>query len=218
VLDNTCDLKKVWITVAKYRVEVEGDFHYGTALYAFYKTDSVEALEKYGFAQFIRGCIFESQKGPDGSVRKIRSIDKKQFDATVSFHFPKWVIDSENKDPLYWSYPGKVRLHYYLWSDNGELAIYGRKKPSDPVLFVQDHPSSAFILEGSAHNVSNEFRTCIYKTADVPLETTESDMHFAKPIKCFTWNSIFVYNHDSGIFEEKNELDSFCTMPLEKKN
>ena len=87
-IDNTCDLKKVGIWFARYRVEVEGDYNYGTSMKAFYETDSVESLEKYGFVQFIRGCMFSSHKGVDNSVIKTQDVSKAQFDTNVMFYFP----------------------------------------------------------------------------------------------------------------------------------
>jgi len=208
--DNTCDLKKVGMWFARYRVEVEGDYNYGTSMMAFYETDSVETLEKYGFVQFIRGCMFSSYKGIDNSVIKTQDVSKAQFDTNVMFYFPNWVIDSDIKDPLYASYPGHSRLYYGQWMDNGVRNIYGRKKPTTPELFITDHPGSGFMMSGIAHNASNEFRICLYKIKDVPRETAQDNIDFAKPIKCFTWNSIFVYDHEKGIFENKNKIDPFC--------
>jgi hypothetical protein len=217
VLDNTCDLKAAWIVTRKYKVIVEGIPSFGTVLRAGYMTGSADVLEKYGFVQFIRGCMFSSTVKPDGSVVKSQDVSKWQFGEIVPFSFPEWVIDSDIKDPLYMSRPGYSRTFYAIWLDNGVKTIYGRKKPAAPALFLEDHPGTAYILGTVAHNISNEFRICIYKVKDVPVETTQENIHFAKPIHCFTWNSIVVYDHAKEIFEMKEERDPFCRASTEEK-
>src|SRR5439155_11991670 len=44
-------------------------------------------------------------------------------------------------------------------------------------------------------------KTCIYKASDVPAETRRDDIDFAKPITCFEWQSVYVYDFDKGAFQ-----------------
>lgn len=209
--DNSCSLKEVWINIQKYRVVVEGGLHFGTVMTTGYKTDTVEALEEYGFVQFIRGCKFASQKNADNTITNSYGMSIIHFGERKTFAFPEWVIDSDISDPVYTSRAGSSRAYYGLWLDNGVKTLYGNKKPATPELFIIDHPGrTAFFMGGGAQNTSLELRTCIYKTKDVPGRTTPDNVYFARPIKCFTWNSIFVYNHDVELFESTDKIDPFC--------
>jgi hypothetical protein len=50
-------------------------------------------------------------------------------------------------------------------------------------------------------NVALQFNTCIYKASAVPRDTRRDDVDFAKPITCFEWQSVYVYDFDKGGFQ-----------------
>lgn len=222
---GTCDLKEFWLKVKKARMWVVDGWHYGSDAVIAYETDFVENLENYSIVQFIRGCMFASSQVTDGDIEKIFGFSKPQFsdfdedDQLVNsktFCFPSWVIDSIDKDPVYASFPGLGRFDARRWNmvlgsyDKKTEKYYGDEKPAYPALYMRDVPSGAFLGELNAINASMEFKTCIYKTKDVPLETTEDDINFATPIKCFEWQNIYIYNHEIKEFEMKFEIDEFC--------
>lgn len=212
---DTCDLKKFSITVEDYKITVNGEEFFGTRVFAEFETDKVDNLPNYGFAHFIKGCVFESFVA-DGAVVKLRSVSKYNFDNAKKYHFPEWVIDSIDSDPFYWSMDGRERHYLYYWNTTpgsfnpATRKFYGEEKPDYPRLYVTDRPGQAFFSNGSARNISLEFRLCIYKAGDIPGTTTEDNVNFAMPIRCFDWQSSFVYNHATGVFESKTELDQFC--------
>lgn len=237
--NTSCDLKKFSLLRQDYKLTLsDGTWHLGVRVFAEYETGSMETLEQYGIVQFIRGCKFESSRDDDGTVVKAKNIKKHQFDDVKTLCFPNWVIDSVDKDPLYNSLPGKNRHYYYRWNtvpgskDKNTEIYYGWMRPTAPGLYldtlsdilkehkpdglyISDRPGTAFYYQSpywkpSAINSSLEFKTCIYKAADIPIETTEDNVNFAKPIHCFTWKSSFIYNHDLGIFETKDTIDPFC--------
>ena len=142
----------------------------------------------------------------------------------VTFKFPNWVIDSVDVDPMYWStnQTEGIRHYSYAWNtvedsfDQDTEKYFGIEKPTIPELYTEDLPGQSFVSElGSAVNLSLMFKTCIYKTKLVkPYNKRENiklgKFFVVKPIHCFNWDSIFLYNHESYGFERKHQLDSFC--------
>lgn len=215
--NNSCDLKGVEYFVEDYKVGEEGDYSYGTRFFARFETKSVRKLKKYVFVQFIKGCLFSSRM-TDGWVEIMynRTYHRNDKTKAVIFKFPNWSIDSGDFDPAYSTYPGLSRFYGFRWntvfdsfSANTE-ELYGKKKPKVPRLYIFDRPSQAFYLSGWAHNVSLQFRTCIYKSKDVPAKVSYDNVNFAVPINCYEWNSSFVYNHATNEFESHPEVVSAC--------
>jgi hypothetical protein len=66
---------------------------------------------------------------------------------------------------------------------------------------MADYPAGAFVTGIGVKNAALEFNTCIYKASDVPAETRRDDIDFAKPITCFDWQNVYVYDFDKGRFE-----------------
>src|SRR5690606_9504588 len=93
---------------------------------------------------------------------------------------------------------------------------YGEQKPAASAeLYVIDRPGQAFTLDygnDCAKNISLEFRTCIYREKDVPLEVSSpSQLDFATPIQCHDWNSSFIFDHQTRRYESPEGIDPFCT-------
>ena len=65
---------------------------------------------------------------------------------------------------------------------------------------MADYPAGAFVTETGVKNVALEFNTCIYKASDVPAETRRDNLAFAKPITCFEWQNVYIYDFDTGRF------------------
>jgi hypothetical protein len=66
---------------------------------------------------------------------------------------------------------------------------------------MADYPSGAFVTATGVKNAALEFNTCIYKASDVPTATRRNDINFAKPIACFEWQNVYVYDFDKGRFQ-----------------
>ena len=220
---DTCSLKEVSITVENYKILVADSYSYGTRTFSQYNTESVADLEDYGFVQLIRGCIFDAYFENGKIKNKVFGYSKKNFDQYVTFRFPDWVIDSVDTDPFFNNVPGaEFRHYYYRWNqvpDSFEKKtelFYGKEKPSLPKLYVKDLPGTSFYSDEYspvAKNTSLEFRTCIYKTKEIPTITTADNIHFAEPIHCFDWRSSFIDQLEAGKFESPAEIDPFCMTP-----
>lgn len=216
--DNSCDLVRFSLMLDKYEVwfsDYDTKPSYGTSIVAEYETVSVEDLEKYAIVQFIRGCSFESIKKSDGIVEKFLGVSREHFGVSKYFCFPEWVIDSVDTDPVYYSNPELGRHYFYKWNYLGSHnrkteKFYGEEKPHIPILYITDLPDRAFLSDQGARNVSLEFKTCLYRTKEVPLSTKQDDLNFATPVQCFEWQSFYIYNFDLAVFESKSEIDPFC--------
>ncbi len=206
---GTCDLKRFTLTTSIYEVWFSDDPNhptYGNGVIMEYATDAVDALEKYAIVQFVKGCVFESSKNGDGKIDRNFSYVVPSFGEKIPFCFPNWVIDSHDTDPAYNSDPEYGRFYLLRWNrpgsyDHRTQKYYGTEKPKTPVVYMTDYPDGAFVTGTGVKNAALEFKTCIYKAADVPAETQRDDIHFAKPITCFDWQNVYVYDFAKGIFQ-----------------
>lgn len=206
---DTCDLKRFTLTTLVYEVWFSDDPIYpthGTGVIMEYETESVDALEKYAIVQFIKGCVFHSSKNGDGKIDRNLSYVVPSFGENIPFCFPKWVIDSQDTDPAYNSDPEYGRFYLLRWNKPGSYdhrthKYYGAAKPKAPVVYMTDHPAGAFVTGTGVKNAALEFHTCIYKASDVPTETRREHINFAKPIACFEWRNVYVYDFAKAKFQ-----------------
>lgn len=222
--NNSCGLLQFTVISESYKVYTEGQPNLGIRAYIEYETDKVESLPEYAIVQFLRGCQFKSVKNKDGTVKKYNTSSIKSFDEYHTFHFPTWTIDSVDKDPIYLSSDGQSaadRIAKYLWHElpwqwpRTKVGVNRYKIPNPPMprLHVTDRPGPVFRGEMFAYNSSLQFRTCVYRTKDIPSETTRDNTKFADPITCLAWASSFLYNFDTGEFDSPEEIDPFCLDP-----
>ena len=206
---GTCDLKRFTLATSVYEVWFSDDPKYptyGNGVIMEYETDAVEALERYAIVQFKKGCVFYSSKTRKGRIRRNVSDTVPSFGENIPFCFPKWVIDSQDTDPAYNSDPEHGRFYLLRWNKPGSYAartqkFYGAEKPKNPVVYMTDYPAGAFVGGTGVKNVALEFNTCIYRASDVPAETRRDHIDFAKPVTCFEWQNVYVYDFNSGRFQ-----------------
>ncbi len=206
---GTCDLKRFTLTTSVYEVWFSDDPKYPTyanGVIMEYETDSVGALEKYAIVQFVKGCVFDSSRNGEGKINRNVGYTVPSFGEDIPFCFPQWVIDSQDTDPAYNSNPEYGRFYLLRWNKPGSYdhrtqKYYGAEKPKIPVVYMTDYPSGAFVTATGIKNAALEYNTCIYKASDVPAATRRDDVDFAKPITCFEWQSVYVYDFDKGRFE-----------------
>ena len=205
---DTCDLKRFTLTTSAYEAWFSDDPHeptYGNGAIMEYETDSVAALEKYAIVQFKKGCVFYSSENREGKISRNVGDTTPSFGENVPFCFPEWVIDSQDTDPAYNSDPEHGRFYLLRWNRRGSHdsrteKYYGVEKPKIPVVYMADYPAGAFVSESGVKNVALEFNTCLYKASDVPAETRRDNVAFAKPIRCFEWQNVYVYDFAAGRF------------------
>ena len=206
---DTCDLKRFTLTTSVYEVWFSDDPNYptyGNGAIMEYETESVDALEKYAIVQFKKGCVFYSSRNRDGTINRNVGDTVPSFGENIPYCFPQWVIDSQDTDPAYNSDPEYGRFYLLRWNKPGSYdgrtqKYYGAEKPKLPIVYMTDYPSGAFVTGAGVRNTSLEFNTCIYKASDVPAETRRDNIAFAKPITCFEWQNVYVYDFDTGRFQ-----------------
>src|SRR6266702_3934273 len=156
--------------------------------------------------------------------RSTDTCDLKRFTLTTSV-YEVWFSD----DPKYATYGNGVIMEYetdsvealekyaivqfvkgcvFDSSKNGEgkinrtvSYIVESFRENIPVVYMANYPTGAFVTGTEVKNAALEFKTCIYKASDVPAETRRDDIDFAKPITCFEWQSVYVYDFDKGAFQ-----------------
>lgn len=205
------DLTEFKISSNGYKVIIKKSISYGTDIKMSFKTKSSADLEKYAIVQFIKGCKFNSYKKPDGSIEKYFGIKRDFFGIKDVFDHPEWVIDSIDTDPMYNNHTKDKRHAYYRWTKNGKEVYFFQEKPKANELYVTDLPGTVNMEDpnGIASNISLKFKTCLYKTSDIPLEARPDDK-IPGAIKCFDWASSYIYNHRTKKYESPSEIDSFC--------
>ncbi|MGE5818570.1 MAG: hypothetical protein ACM37Z_11140 [Deltaproteobacteria bacterium] len=227
---DTCDLKRFMLTTSVYEAWFSDDPNhptYGNGAIIEYATDSVDTLEKYAIVQFKKGCVFYSSKNSEGKIDRNVRDTALSFGENIPFCFPHWVIDSQDTDPAYNSDPEYGRFYLLRWNkpgsyDNQTQKYYGADKPKIPVVYMVDYPAGAFVTGTGVKNVALEFKTCIFKERDVPAQTRRDNIAFAKPITCFEWQNVYVYDFATGRFqtdlvyvpkwEEPIMLDAYLLM------
>ncbi|HEY7319485.1 MAG TPA: hypothetical protein VIE89_18115 [Candidatus Binatia bacterium] len=206
---NSCDLKRFTLTTSVYEIWFSDDPNYPTyenGAIMEYETNSVAALEKYAIVQFVRGCVFDSSRNGKGKIITNIGYTVTSFGESIPFCFPEWIIDSQDTDPAYNSDPEYGRFYLLRWNKPGSYEYpdnkyYGIEKPKIPVVYMADYPAGAFVTGTAVKNAALEFKTCIYKASEVPTEIRRDDINFAKPLNCFNWQSVYVYDFDKGKFE-----------------
>jgi len=205
---DTCDLKRFALTTSVYEVWFSDDPNptFGNGVIMEYETDSVNAIEKYAIVQFNKGCVFYSSKDGNGRIISSASVTVPSFSEKIPFCFRKWVIDSQDTDPVYNSDPDYGRFYLLRWNKPGSYEYpdhkyYGAEKPKIPVVYMADYPTGAFVTRTGVKNAALEFKTCIFKATDVPAATRRDDINFAKPLSCFEWQNVYVYDFNKRRFE-----------------
>ncbi|MEI7529678.1 MAG: hypothetical protein WCK76_12130 [Elusimicrobiota bacterium] len=228
--NKACEVKAVRFASWDYRITAQGELSFASGFSAHYRTDKVESLEKYGFVQWIKGCVFDSEV-ENGKLKYSHTYSRpywqhgaEEQDHYASFHHPVLALDSVDADPVYASSPGVPHPGGYKWNRvrgsiaNGSMVRYFNEQPVMPELYVTDYPSTSFTytLGGAkvAKNTSLTFRTCLYRIADIPKVTAPETEIFPGALVCYDWSSSHIYNHASKVFEAWDRLHPECARSL----
>jgi len=228
--DDICDLKKITFRVQSYRIpatSAEDIELYGTKMYLGYNTASLSDITKYAVVQFIRGCVYRSELLPTNEVNNHFTVMRRHIDTPggfILFRHPTWIVDSTDQDPLYSSNPDTPdNRHFFLqWSPQvvkgvprQQGVLYGEKLPLLPNVYVTNSPEPATLdANGVAKNVSLQFETCVFKTANVSRGMRGNQENFGPPLVCFAWSHNFVYDHTQKVWQEPNGISPVCNRPL----
>jgi hypothetical protein len=224
--DDTCDLKRFTLTKLAHEVWFSDDPKnptHGNAAIMEYETGSVAAIEKYAIVQFVKGCVFLTTKSSERKIEKQINYPVSSFGESVPLCFPRWVIDSQDTDPVFNSDPEFGRFYLLRWNapgshDNRTQQYYGARKPSLPVVYMTDYPAGAFVTDSGVKNTSLQFKTCIYKANEVPARTVRDDVNFATPIHCFQWQNVYLFDFDKRQFDTQLKEQEAPAEPVRQPN
>jgi hypothetical protein len=175
-----------------------------SSLYVWYETTSPKDVEEFAFVQYVRGCIYASERHADGLITTHLNVTHQHLGTRSVFVHLDWTVDAHLADPMMSSNPRFPVRHYFMeWNKKPDQfptehgAFYGENPPKRPRLFAFDSPGvSAHVPSSSedfAVNHSLEYRTCLYRTRDIPTGSDGSIIPNA--LGCFEWKSSYVYDH-----------------------
>lgn len=227
--NDTCDLKRIIFRKEEYisppSVPTDPEI-YGTRVFLGYKTENVGALLDYVVVQFNCGCMWYSHKSSDPNdpkdITEFGIVRYYLGTKNVQHVHPNLVVDSVDSDPAYGSEDGN--RHFYVqwaksppdWIPERQGKLMGEELPTFPFGYITDMPGPAYYSPqlSYATNMSLEYKTCLFKTKDVPLQTNGSDVSREKAIVCFDWESKFAFNHATQRFEHHKGIHPECQRPF----
>ncbi len=226
---DICDLKNVKIVERKIKVLLPNE----RAEFASYMTDYRFVLEldkpssipRYGVVQFMKGCMFQSELLPDGSVQNRFAYVHKHFGNYQLLRHDNWVVDSSHNDPLASSFENYGRFDLYKWNkdpgnlDADDATWYFDAKPLHGTVFKSELISNTGLMEGTenpmARNSSLELETCIFKIDDLPLKTDSvgTGVDRSKAIWCSQWDHKFSYDFANSKVNQDQSIHAYCAEP-----
>ncbi len=133
--------------------------------------------EDYIIVNWVKGFMKNAKGKP---------YKAKMYGKWTDIDFSSWMVDSVDADPAYWS-KGSTRWRYYVDGPNKFHAL--------------DRPGPLTTSDGVGAEAKLDFRTAVYRSADVPKTTTGSLS--ATPITPFRTWEYHVKVLGGGKFEHK---------------
>ncbi len=213
---------------------------------AVIETTAPSCIRDYAVVQYIRGCVYHVRYDRATRTERERTFDvaRRLRGPRVVFSHPGYDVDSTDTDPAYASGGGsedRLGLSYVpafplrLRSDRASLLAdlkafneptqrsFLEDEEKDPSLvFVTDVPEGGVAFPSQdetsiiAINTSLDFRTCVYRTADVPTTGDPAPEGAAAggPLACFGWMSRYTYDIASGDYVNDRfvSVDPHCAQ------
>lgn len=228
-LRGICDLKNVTMVERKEKVLLANEraefANYMTDFRFVVEVDRPSSISNYGIVQFMRGCMFESEQLPDGTITQNFTYVHKHFGHWSMIRYDNWVIDSSHADPVSTSFENYGRFDLYKWNtqptnlDPDNATWYFNAKPPHGTVFKADLIANAGLIETStnpnARNASLELETCIFKIGDLPVKSDETGVGVdkSKAIWCATWDHKFSYDFSKATMVQDQQIHAFCATP-----
>lgn len=236
---DSCDLKSFELEVSKTFLDQDqhdssfDDLYQGDLMIAGYETKDLASLEKFGVVQFIKGCHLGRTMTNGKPLYYIDSV-RSFFDFKQLFLHPSWLVDSIDTDPLYSSVPydpsryssiprnqWKRHAAYRINKPNPfidetpeQQEVYQFKNPTQPKLYIYDYPTGSYGSSsrkfGEYTYASMVFKTCIFKTTDIPTEVRQEWDGGGKELACFEWSNNYRYDTVRDLFVAATQLDPLC--------
>lgn len=212
---------------------------------AVVETTAPSCAKEYGVVQFIRGCVYHERYDAHTGALLERTFDvaRRFRGPRVVFNHPALEVDRTDEDPLYASDSGEADRMALVYAPKSPLRLRDDRAslladlrafddPSQRVFhadqekpgarhFVTDVPEggvSTLSEDGTRLTVMNaslDFRTCVYRVADVPT-AGEPPAEGAPdgPLHCFAWESRYGWDPAVSDFvtDRWASTDPFCAQ------
>lgn len=227
--NDLCDLKNVKLVERKIKVLLPNErpefASYMTDFRFVIQMDQVSSIPRYGVVQFLRGCMFQSELLPDGTVNKRFAYVHKNFGTYLPLRHDNWVVDSSHDDPVASSFESYGRFDLYRWNkdpknlDADNANWYFDAKPPHGTVFKAELIANTGLMEGTknpmARNSSLELETCIFKIGDLPTKSDANGTGIdkAKAIWCSQWDHKFSYDFAKGQVIQEQGIHPYCAEP-----
>lgn len=235
-----CKVKKVFFSsddVAMRDPEIKKQPMMATHFRAGFETENWKDAQQYGFVQYIRGCTFTSELARNGDIVKHVTEVYRHYGKPLTYVQPKWTYDATTLDPLYYGpLPEDAnrlggRLSFYSWTpkignfEGGQIRDLASilKLPEaarakiQPRLFVVDTPSPSYYSAADKryNNTALEFKMCLYRLKDIPLEV-KNEEPIPNMIFCYDWDSQFEMDFAQNKYVHKPGagLNSYCATQV----
>jgi hypothetical protein len=223
--NNTCDLEKIIFRKRNFEstIEEDGLRIVGTEMFIGMVARDIPTLKKYYFVQFTRGCMWDSYLNDDGSIlTEFGVLRNFQGLQRIQHVIPRWAVDSVDTDPVYGSGGEGSSRHYFLQTTDSipediplsQGKLMGEEDPTIPFAYITDSPGPATYYQPLkwAKNMSLEYRVCLFRAGDVPVDGVGLDVQNA--IACFEWESKNVFDHTTLKFATGGEIHKECRRPF----
>ena len=237
---NSCDLKSFKLKVTNDQDSRQTPYgvrkNISTYMEGSFEVDSIESMRKYAVVQYIKGCVYQKLSHDDGPAQiRLDGRVRDFFGKKIPFVHKELVIDSFDDDPIYASYSEGHDRHglYKIKQDESKSVLFDDSKYYDylvekpqikkPIMHFSDMPTGSGYNEikisagenkgkvlKTISNASMIFKTCIFKTKDVPRDLKPTDTDRSKAIKCFDWSNSHIYNKGTQQFETNSSVDKTC--------
>ncbi|MDZ4084419.1 MAG: hypothetical protein U1E10_15855 [Bdellovibrionales bacterium] len=227
--DDLCDLKSVKIVERKIKVLLPDErpefASYMTDFRFVIQVDKASSIPRYGVVQFLKGCMFQSELLPDGTVSNRFAYVHKHFGAYQLLRHDNWVVDSSHDDPVASSFENYGRFDLYKWNkdpknlDADNATWYFDAQPPHGTVFKSELLSNTGLMEGTqnpmARNSSIELETCIFKIGDLPAKSDASGTGIdrSKAIWCSQWDHKFSYDFATAKVVQDQSIHPYCAEP-----
>jgi hypothetical protein len=217
-----------------------------TLMGAVVEMTSGECMRDFAIVQFIRGCAYHTRyELPSRTLgEKTFDIVRRLRGPRVVFSHPDFEVDRVHPDPLFASWPGESDRQALVYVPKAPLRLRSDERSLLADLKTFDEPSRRWFLKDSAVapaqtfitdiaeggvavvdasggllsavNSSLDFRTCVYRTADVPVAGDPAGegvpAQQGGPLQCFGWSSRYTYDAAAGdyVTDAFAGVDPFC--------
>jgi hypothetical protein len=206
---------------------------------AVVETTAPSCAKDYGVVQYIRGCVYHVRYDAATGAEKERTFDvaRRLRGPRVVFSHPVFEVDRTDEDPLYASDPSETDRMALVYAPKAPLRLrddraslladmkafdnpahrtfYADLDAPGTTHFITDVPEGGVTTlseDGAtltAVNASLDFKTCVFRVADVPVTGEPAQ---AAALHCFAWQSRYDWDMAARDFvtDRWASVDPYC--------